>query len=131
MKKFLLTAAACMIAGALGAQAQTIAGKKIYLNPGHGGYEATTGTVVPGQFANGYRSDGSVATDRWVATIPYPKVCEEGVWESKHNLWRGLELRRLLEKDGAIVMMSRVDMKAIKSRKRLQTFAPSAMIFRN
>ena len=93
MKKFLLTAAACMIAGALGAQAQTIAGKKIYLNPGHGGYDATPG----------------IGNDRWVATIPYPKVCEEGVWESKHNLWRGLELRRLLEKDGAIVMMSRVE----------------------
>lgn len=89
------------------ADAGSLAGKKIYLNPGHGGYEATTGTYIPGQFANGYRSDGSTATDRWVATIPYPTVCEEGVWESKHNLWRGLELKRLLEQAGANVMMSR------------------------
>ncbi len=91
------------------ANAESLAGKKIYLNPGHGGYEATTGTYIPGQFANGYRSDGSAATDRWVATIPYPTVCEEGVWESKHNLWRGLELRRLLEQAGATVKMSRTE----------------------
>lgn len=89
------------------ASAGSLAGKKIYLNPGHGGYEATTGTYIQGQFANGYRPDGSAATDRWVPTIPYPSICEEGVWESKHNLWRGLELKRLLEQAGATVMMSR------------------------
>lgn len=93
----------------MGAVAQSLAGKKIYINPGHGGYEATTGTPVPGQFANGYRPDGSAATDRWVSTIPYPSVCEEGVWESKHNLWRGLELQRMLEAAGAQVMMSRTE----------------------
>lgn len=91
------------------AGAQTLQGKKIYINPGHGGYEASTGTHIPGQFANGYRSDGSVATDRWNPTIPFPNVCPEGCWESKHNLWRGLELRRLLEAAGATVMMSRTE----------------------
>lgn len=90
-----------------GAVAQTLAGKKIYINPGHGGYEAVSTTYIPGQFANGYRSDGSSSTDRWVATVPYPSVCEDGVWESKHNLWRGLELQRLLEAAGATVKMSR------------------------
>lgn len=89
------------------AGAQSLAGKKIYINPGHGGFEASATTYIPGQFANGYRSDGSVATDRWNATVPYPNVCEEGCWESKHNLWRGLELQRLLQNAGATVMMSR------------------------
>lgn len=106
MKKLTIALAAAMLAAGA-ADAQNLAGKKIYLNPGHGGYEASCGAVVPGQFANGYRSDGSTATDRWVSTIPYPNICEEGVWESKHNLWRGLELQRLLEGAGASVMMSR------------------------
>lgn len=89
------------------ASAQTLQGKKIYINPGHGGFEASQGTRVQGAFANGYRSDGSNSTDRWNATIPFPNVCEEGCWESKHNLWRGLELCRLLEAAGAEVKMSR------------------------
>lgn len=108
MKKLVLSAviALCVVPFA---GAQTLQGKKIYINPGHGGFEATTGTRIDGKFANGYRSDGSVATDRWNATIPFPTVCEEGCWESKHNLWRGLELRRLLESAGAEVKMSRTE----------------------
>lgn len=106
MKKLLLSALAALLVAAT-ADAESLAGKKIYINPGHGGFEASAGTKVPGVFTNGYRSDGSVATDRWNATIPYPNVCEEGCWESKHNLWRGLELQRLLEEAGATVMMSR------------------------
>lgn len=108
MKKLLLSALAAVVL-ASSADAESLAGKKIYLNPGHGGFEASAGTKVPGVFTNGYRSDGSVATDRWNATIPFPNVCEEGCWESKHNLWRGLELRRLLEEAGATVMMSRTE----------------------
>ena len=92
---------------ALGVKAQDLAGKKIYINPGHGGYDAETGTKVAGEFANGWRSDGTDATDRWVPTIPYPSATSEGFWESKIALWRGLELRRLLEGAGATVMMSR------------------------
>ncbi len=106
MKKLLLGSLA-LCAAVFMADAGNLAGKKIYLNPGHGGYEASKGTRIPGVFANGYRSDGSDATDRWNATIPFPNVCEEGCWESKHNLWRGLELRRLLEAAGAEVKMSR------------------------
>jgi N-acetylmuramoyl-L-alanine amidase len=93
----------------MSASAQSLQGKKIYINPGHGGYEASQGTYIPGEFANGYRSDGSTSTDRWNATIPFPTVCEEGVWESKHNLWRGLELQRLLTAAGADVKMSRTE----------------------
>ncbi|MDE5628442.1 MAG: N-acetylmuramoyl-L-alanine amidase [Muribaculaceae bacterium] len=89
------------------ASAQSLQGKKIYINPGHGGFEASQGVWIPGEFANGFRPDGSNSTDRWNATIPYPSVCEDGCWESKHNLWRGLELQRLLEAAGADVMMSR------------------------
>ena len=108
MKKLLLGSLA-LCAAVFMADAGNLAGKKIYLNPGHGGYEASKGTRIPGVFANGYRSDGSDATDRWNATIPFPNVCEEGCWESKHNLWRGLELRRLLEAAGAEVKMSRTE----------------------
>ena len=66
---------------ALGVKAQDLAGKKIYINPGHGGYDAETGTKVAGEFANGWRSDGTDATDRWVPTIPYPSATSEGFWE--------------------------------------------------
>lgn len=96
-----------LAASLTGAAAQTLTGKKIYINPGHGGYEAVATTPIANTFANGYRPDGSNSTDRWVATVPFPTVCEEGTWESKHNLWRGLELKRLLEANGATVMISR------------------------
>lgn len=106
MKKVLLSVlAALVLAGS--ASAQNLAGKKIYLNPGHGGFEASATTPIPGQFGNGYRPDGSVATDRWNPSIPFPTVDEGGCWESKHNLWRAIELRRLLENAGATVKMSR------------------------
>lgn len=106
MKKLVIAAlsAASLFASA---SAQDLSGKKVYLNPGHGGFEATTGTRIAGEFGNGYRPDGSVSTDRWNPSIPFPTVCEEGCWESKHNLWRALELQRLLEEAGAEVIMSR------------------------
>lgn len=107
MKKLFISALAALLAAAPFAGAQNLTGKKVYINPGHGGFEATAGVRIPGEFANGYRSDGSVATDRWNASIPFPTVCEEGCWESKHNLWRGLELQRLLQDAGATVKMSR------------------------
>ena len=106
-KHIVLAVAAAAVA--VPASAQSLQGKKIYINPGHGGYEATTGTRIEGQFANGYRSDGSNSTDRWNSTVPFPSVCEEGCWESKHNLWRGLELKRLLEQAGATVKISRTE----------------------
>ena len=71
MKKLLLGSLA-LCAAMFMADAGNLAGKKIYLNPGHGGYEASKGTRIPGVFANGYRSDGSDATDRWNAPFLSP-----------------------------------------------------------
>lgn len=62
-------------------------GIKIYINPGHGGY-------------NG-------ANDRNVLTIPYALGDTLGFWESASNLTKGLELRDLLQAQGATVYMSR------------------------
>ncbi len=109
MKKLAIAALVALSLGSFAAGAQDLSGKKVYINPGHGGFEATSGVRIPGEFGNGYRPDGSVSTDRWNPSIPFPTVCEEGCWESKHNLWRGLELRRLLQEAGAEVKMSRTE----------------------
>ena len=55
------------------AQAIDLTGVKIYINPGHGGYDSN---------------------DRSVWTIPVPEVWKnpEGYWESKSNLVKGLAL---------------------------------------
>ena len=74
----------------MAAKAKTagLAGIKIYLNPGHGGY------------------DGN---DRSCWTIPVPELWTnpEGYWESKSNLVKGLFLRDMLEGAGATVIISR------------------------
>ncbi|MDR3226586.1 MAG: N-acetylmuramoyl-L-alanine amidase, partial [Prevotellaceae bacterium] len=70
--------------------AQTdLTGIKIYVNPGHGGYDSD---------------------DRSVATIPFPTEWQnsDGFWESKSNLMKGLYLRDLLLAANATVMMSRI-----------------------
>ena len=46
MKKLLLGSLA-LCAAMFMADAGNLAGKKIYLNPGHGGYEASKGTQIP------------------------------------------------------------------------------------
>ncbi len=61
-------------------------GKVIYVNPGHGGW---------------------TANDRPIATINHEVMDTLGFFETKTNLWKGLELRRRLEKAGARVVMSR------------------------
>ncbi len=67
----------------------SLSGLKIYVNPGHGGYDAN---------------------DRSCWTIPVPKTWSDpnGYWESKSNLVKGLHLRDMLEAAGAEVIMSRV-----------------------
>ncbi len=71
-----------------------LAGKKIYIDPGHGTY--TTG-------------------DRPMATIPYPLLsnnCPEpyvGFYESNTNLWKAQKLKAKLEAAGATVFLSRGD----------------------
>ena len=68
-------------------QAADLTGVKIYINPGHGGYDG--------------------ANDRNVETIPYALGDTLGFWESWSNLRKGLALRDRLVASGAIVIMSR------------------------
>ena len=68
-------------------QAKDLSGLKIYVNPGHGGYDSD---------------------DRNVAVYPYAQGDTLGFWESSSNLHKGLMLRDLLQEQGADVMMSRV-----------------------
>lgn len=67
--------------------AQNLNGIKIYINPGHGGFDP--------------------ATDRNVVIAPFSAGDTAGFWESKSNLVKGLYLRNLLESAGAKVYMSR------------------------
>ena len=62
-------------------------GKKIYINPGHGGYDG--------------------ANDRNLITINYALGDTLGFWESWSNLQKGLSLRDMLQASGATVIMSR------------------------
>lgn len=84
MKKLnlLLMAAAT----AVSANAADLNGLKIYVNPGHGGYDSD---------------------DRNVAIPPFESHDENGFWESKSNWVKGLALRDLLESFGTHVDMSR------------------------
>ncbi len=72
------------------AQATDLTGVKIYINPGHGGYDNN---------------------DRSIWTIPVPEVWSnpDGYWESKSNLVKGLALKEMLEAAGATVIISRTD----------------------
>ena len=74
----------------MASQASTtgLSGIKIYLNPGHGGYDA---------------NDRSV----WTVHVPEEWKHPEGYWESKSNLVKALFLRDMLEKAGATVIISR------------------------
>jgi hypothetical protein len=88
MKKIIFSLAGTLIVSML--MAADLTGVKIYINPGHGGYNGN---------------------DRSVATIPFPKtyVDSTGFWESSSNLTKGLELRDLLESSNATVYLSRTD----------------------
>ncbi len=61
---------------------------KIYLNPGHGGYNSN---------------------DRNIVTINHPEGDQSGFWESQANLTKALYLREMLQTAGATVYMSRTD----------------------
>jgi N-acetylmuramoyl-L-alanine amidase len=71
-------------------QSADLTGVKIYINPGHGGYDSN---------------------DRSVWTIPVPATWTDpaGYWESKSNLVKGLALREMLQAAGATVIISRTD----------------------
>lgn len=61
---------------------------KIYLNPGHGGYNSN---------------------DRNIVTINHAAGDQSGFWESQANLTKALYLRDMLQEAGATVYMSRTD----------------------
>ncbi len=67
--------------------AKDLTGLKIYVNPGHGGYDG--------------------ANDRNVVTVPFALNDTLGFWESSANLRKGLVLRDLLKAENATVIMSR------------------------
>lgn len=84
MKKSTLLLLSCL---SLTVSAQDLSGLKIYLNPGHGGY-------------NG-------ANDRNVVIAPFAPGDTLGFWESKANLDKAFYLRKMLQDAGAEVLMSR------------------------
>lgn len=75
------------------AQKADFSGIRIYLNPGHGGYDLN---------------------DRSCWTIPVPEMWKnpEGYWESKSNLVKGLFLYDMLKNAGATVQISRTTNKS-------------------
>lgn len=84
MKKYILL---FLFAGLFaGLAAQNLQGVKIYINPGHGGYDSD---------------------DRNVVIAPFTSGDQNGFWESKSNLDKGLSLRAMLQAAGATVLMSR------------------------
>ena len=84
MKKILTLCIALLM---FATQAKDLTGVKIYVNPGHGGYD--------------------LANDRNVVTIPFASGDTLGFFESSCNLKKGLELRKLLLEANATVMISR------------------------
>lgn len=106
MKKIILSVALMLCCGAT-IGAADMKGKKVYINPGHGGYW-NGGTIEQEVDANGNVITPRKGNDRFVATIPFPTESEAGFWESKSNLVKGLELQRLLEAAGCEVKMSRI-----------------------
>jgi gliding motility-associated-like protein len=85
MKKIILLFLLAFFAGTVIAQTD-LTGIKIYINPGHGGYDSD---------------------DRNVLTIPFELGDTLGFYESKSNLMKGLYLRDLLLAQNATIMMSR------------------------
>jgi hypothetical protein len=67
-------------------QAQDLSGVRILINPGHGGYDSD---------------------DRNVVIAPFTSGNQNGFWESKSNLDKGLALRSMLLAHNAQAMMSR------------------------
>lgn len=87
MKKYIFAALVSLFA-ITSVVADNLTGIKVYINPGHGGYDA---------------NDRSC----WTVNVPETWTNPDGYWESKSNLVKGLALRDLLEAAGAEVIMSR------------------------
>lgn len=78
MKKLILIKIFLLLIFAINLNAQSLAGVKLCINPGHGGHDSD---------------------DRFIA--------ETGFWESEGNLGKGLHLKKILESLGATVIMTR------------------------
>ena len=81
--------------GSLVVFGQSLEGVRIYVNPGHGGFDSD---------------------DRNVPLPPFALGDTAGFWESKSNLVKALHLRQLLESEGARVIMSRVQNRTVDDR---------------
>ncbi|MFA6871408.1 MAG: N-acetylmuramoyl-L-alanine amidase [Bacteroidaceae bacterium] len=66
--------------------AQDLSGVKIFVNPGHGGFDSD---------------------DRNITIPPFSQGDPNGFWESQSNFDKGIQLRELLQNAGATVVMSR------------------------
>ncbi len=86
MKK-IFTLVALLIGVSLAALSQDLSGVRIYINPGHGGYDSD---------------------DRNVVIAPFKAGDPNGFWESQSNLDKGLFLKELLDTHGASTAISRV-----------------------
>ena len=90
MKKIFMILAAALLTVSM--SAADLAGKRIYVNPGHGSWGPN---------------------DRPMATIPYPELPKTGMpdtlgfYESNTNLWKCMYLGEKLEAAGATVLYSR------------------------
>lgn len=69
------------------AEAKTMKGLKVYINPGHGGY---------------------TSNDRPIKIYPFEQNDTAGYWESKSNLYKGLHMYHILDSLGAKPYLSRI-----------------------
>ena len=86
MNRYILSLLSLLFFVTFFTDAQNLTGVKILVNPGHGGYDSD---------------------DRNVVIAPYTSGDQNGFWESKSNLDKGLYLRSMLQNAGATVIMSR------------------------
>lgn len=79
--------AAAAAATSLGTQAKKMSDLRIYINPGHGGYDSD---------------------DRNIIIYPFASRDSMGYWESKSNLYKGLHMYHILDSLGAKPFLSRI-----------------------
>lgn len=86
MKKLLFILVA-FVAATFSSQAVKMSDLKIYINPGHGGYDSD---------------------DRNIQIYPYAYGDSMGYWESKSNLYKGLAMYHILDSLGTKAYLSRI-----------------------
>ena len=86
MKKIIILLMA-ILSVSLAADAKKMSDLKIYINPGHGGYDSN---------------------DRPISIYPYANNDTASFWESKSNLYKGLHMYHILDSLGAKPYLSRI-----------------------